>query len=79
MPLDLDNGLPSIEMRFGLDSSAETCFACHVDSCAAINTWNKLVHEWIMTTFREIVCSYEQFDNENLFEPLRLASVCSNN
>jgi hypothetical protein len=73
MPLDLDNGLPSIEMRFGLDSASETCFACHVDSCAAMNTGNKLVHEWIMTTFPEIVCSYEQFDDENPFEPLRLA------
>lgn len=77
MPLDLDNGLPSIEVRFGLDSTTETCFACRVDSCAAMNTGNKLVHEWIMTTFPEIVCSYEQFDDENPFEPLRLVCAVS--
>ena len=38
MPLDLNNGLPEIEMRFGLDNTTETCFACHVDSCSAMNT-----------------------------------------
>ena len=77
MPLDLDNGLPAIEIRFGLTSTTETCFACHVDSCAAMNTGNLLLHEWIMTTYPEIVCSYEQFDDENPFEPLRLACAVS--
>jgi hypothetical protein len=42
-----------------------------------MNTGNLLLHEWIMTTYPEIVCSYEQFDDENPFEPLRLACAVS--
>jgi len=63
MPLDLDNGLPAIDMRFGLDDMTETCFACYVDSCAAMKTGNLLIHQWIMTTYPAIVCSYEQFND----------------
>ena len=77
MPLDLDNGLPAIEVRFGSNSNDETCFLCHVDSCAAMNTGNLLMHEWIMTTNPGIVCSYEKFDDENPFEPLSLACAVS--
>ena len=77
MPLDLDNGLPAIELRFGSNANNETCFLCHVDSCAAMNTGNETVHKWIMTTYPEIVCSFEQFDDENPFEPLSLACAVS--
>ena len=77
MPLDLDNGLPAIEVRFGSNTNDETCFLCHVDSCAAMNTGNLLMHEWIMTTYPGIVCSYEKFDDENPFEPLSLACAVS--
>jgi len=77
MPLDLDNGLPAIELRFVSNESSGTCFLCHVDSCSAMNTGNLLVHEWIMTTYPKIVCSYEQFDDENPLEPLQLACAVS--
>jgi len=77
MPLDLDNGLPAIEMKFGMTDIDELCFLCHVDSCAAINIGNLRVHEYIMTEHPEIVRSYEQFEHENLFEPLSLACAVS--
>ena len=77
MPLDLDNGLPAIEMRFGTTDIDELCFLCHIDSCAAMNTGNLRVHKYIMTEHPEIVCSYEQFDDENPFEPLSLACAVS--
>lgn len=36
-----------------------------------------LVHALIMTTYPEIACSYEQFDDENQFKPIRLACTVS--
>ena len=73
MPLDLDNGLPAIEFRFGNCIDDEICFLCHIDTCAAMNTGNLLVHQWIMTKHPYIVSSYEQFDDENPFDPLSLS------
>jgi len=73
MPLDLDNGLPAIEFRFGSRIDDEICFLCHIDTCAAMNTGNLLVHQWIITKHPYIVSSYEQFDDENQFDPLSLS------
>ena len=44
-----------------------------MDTCAAMNTGNLLVHQWIMTKHPYIVCSYEQYNNENPFDPLSLS------
>ena len=73
MPLDLDNGLPAIEFRFGSRIADEICFLCHIDTCAAMNTGKLLVHQWIITKHLYIVSSYEQFDDENPFDPLSLS------
>jgi len=73
MPLDLYNGLPAIELRFGLCIDDEISFLCHMDTCAATNTGNLLVHQWIMTKHLYIVCSYEQYNDEDLFDSLSLS------
>ena len=72
MPLDLDNGLPGILLRVGKDHSTSTCFLCHVDSCAAMNTGNLLLHQYIMTTYPETVAEYIQYNDKEPFEPIRL-------
>ena len=72
MPLDLDNGLPGILVRFGNTDSNELSFICLVDTCAAMNTGNLLVHQWIMTQYPELVAEYIQYDDENPFQPLKL-------
>lgn len=74
MPLDIDNGLPGIVVLFG-----KTAFLCHVDSCAAMNTGNWLLHKWIMSTFPDIVVDYQEFNDPNPFEPLSLRCAVSSN
>ena len=73
MPLDVDNGLPGIEMRFGRTDDTEVTFICHVDTCAAMSTGNLQVHEWIMTTYPEIVAEYIQYNDDKPFEPIQLS------
>ena len=34
IPLDVDNKLPAIEVRFGTNDDNEIQFLCHLDSCA---------------------------------------------
>ena len=72
MPLDLDNGLPGILLRLGRDARSETCFLCHVDSCAAMNTGNLLLHQYIITNHPEIVAEYIQYDDVEPFDPIQL-------
>ena len=44
-----------------------------METCAAMNTGNLLVYQWIMTKCPYIVCNYEQYDDENPFDPLSLS------
>ena len=40
MPLDVENGLPGIEMILGTTDNTEVTFICHVDTCTAMSTGN---------------------------------------
>ena len=55
MLLDVDNGLPGIELWFGTQADHEVGFICHMDTCAAMNTGNLLVHKWLMTRHPHLV------------------------
>ena len=79
MPLALDNGLPSIQLRFGNENDKEVSFSTHVDSCAAMNVGNLRLHHWIITTNPNIVESYIQFDDENPFDPIALNCAVDKN
>ena len=72
MPLSLDNCLPAAVIRFGTSSENEIPFACHLDSCAAMNTGSLHLHQWIMTKYPHLVEKYEQFDDANPFRPITL-------
>ena len=72
MPLSLDNNIPSTVIRFGASDDNEVAFSCHLDSCAAMNTGNSLLHMWIMTTYPEIIASYERYDDDEPFQPITL-------
>ena len=71
MPLDIDNGLSAIHMRFGNSYTNEAIFCTRVNSCAVMNVGNLRLHKWIITTNPDIVESYIQFDDENPFDPIR--------
>ena len=51
MPLDVDNGLPGIELWFGSSPANEISFICHVDKCVAMNTGKFTVHKWLMKKY----------------------------
>ena len=72
MPLSLDDDLPAVVLRFGTSSDNEVPFACHLDTCAAMNTGSLHLHQWIITNNMHIVDSYEQYDNDNPFNPITL-------
>ena len=72
MPLDVDDGLPGIELWFGQNESSEVGLLCHLDSCAATNTGDLTVHQWLMTAHPHIVAEYIQFDDETPFQPMQL-------
>ena len=78
MPLSLDNGLPAAVLQFGTNDMDSIEFSCHFDSCAAMNTANLLLHQWIMTTYPHIVHSYEQFDDNVPFQPIELDCAIPN-
>ena len=59
-------------MRFGTTYDNEIIFLCHLDSCAGMNTANLLLHQWMITNHPEIVVSYEEYTDSNLFMPLKL-------
>ena len=73
MPLDVDNGLPGIKMRFGKTEDTKVTLICNVDTCAAMSTGNLQLHEWIMTTYPEIVAEYIQYVDNKPFEPIQLS------
>ena len=75
IPLDIDNGLPQIQVRFGNTTASleeHISFSCHVDSCAAMNTGNLLVHKWVATKHPEIVVEFIEYNDPNPFQPLQL-------
>ena len=73
--LSLNNKLLSAVIRFGTSEESEIAFSCHLDSCAAMNTENSLLHMWIMTIYPEIVASCERYDDDKLFQTITLDYV----
>ena len=72
MPLDVDNGFPGIEVCFGISSENEFGYMCHIDTCAAMNTGDLLVHQWLMTIHPHFVTEFIHYDDRKPFEPLQL-------
>ena len=77
MPLDVDNGLPGVELWFGRDAHSEIGLLCHIDSCAAMNTCNLQVHQWLMTTHPHLVAKYIQYDARQIDSHCTLLAALS--
>ena len=75
MSLDIDNGLPGIEMWFGTNKANEVGFLCHLDTCAVMNTYNLKDYQWLMTQYPGIVAEYLQYDDKPPFESLQLQAA----
>ena len=72
IPLEVDNKLLAIKVRFGTTADNEIIFLCHLDSCAGMNTANLLLHQWMNTNHPETVVFYEEYTDSNLVVPLKL-------
>ena len=75
IPLDIDKGLPQIQVRFGNPTASleeHISFSCHVDTFAAMNTSNILVHKWVATEYPDIVVEFIEYNDPNPFQPLQL-------
>ena len=72
IPLNVSNGLPTIDLWFGSDNESEVGFMCYIDTCAAMNTGNLNIHQWLINQYPYMVAEYIQYDDVNTFEPLKL-------
>ena len=80
MLITIDTGLPVIAVWFGTSDDTEMIFKVSLDSCAGLNIGNLKMHQWIATTYPNIVRSWREFDNKDKFEPLSLnCAVADNN
>jgi hypothetical protein len=75
MPIRVDNGLPHIHISLGIsrDASLSVLF----DSGAALSSGYLPYHLWVMRERPDLVASFEQFDNANPFEPIKLGGAIS--
>ena len=78
MPLEVDNGLPGINLWFVTQADHEVDFICHMDTCTAMNKGNLLAHKWVMTRHPQLVAEYIQFDDIWPFEPLQVYCAVEN-
>ena len=72
MPLELSNKLPGIVFQVGPAVGKSVGFLCHLDTCAAMNTGNLKMHQYIMTEHPELVINYSRYDDRNPFLPIEL-------
>ena len=72
IPMDVDNGLPGIEMWLGRNEVTEVGLRMNLDSCTTMNTDNLRVHQWLTTAHPHLVAEYIQFDESNPFKPPQL-------
>ena len=66
--ITIDNGLPTVALRFGVSNEKETSFNVHIDACAGLNIGNLNVRKWVIVTYPYIVKNYMEFDDKDKFE-----------
>ncbi len=74
-PIRIDNKMPAITFCLGKSPDDSVSLVCLYDTCAALSTGNLLFHQWVVTTFPELVHSFVQFDDANPFEAIKLVGA----
>jgi hypothetical protein len=74
MPIRIDNGLPHITFALGPASNLVS-LSVLFDSGAALSSGYLPYHQQIMRENPDVVASYEQFDDSNPFEPIKLGGA----
>ena len=75
MSLDVDNGLPDVELWFGHESMSEVGLLCHLESCVDMRTGKLHVHQWLITAHQHLVAEYIQYDDSDPFQLIQLVCV----
>ena len=79
MPLDLDNGLPGVVPWIEKTNNDDNIsLLAHVDTCAAMNTGNLLLHKYIMIKHPSLFSEFVQYDNADPFDPIILQCAVAN-
>ena len=73
--LDVDNGLPGVELWFGHESMSKVGILYHLYSCATMNTGNLHVHQRLVAAHPHLVGEYIEYNKSNPFQPLQLSCV----
>ena len=76
MPIQVNNNLPTADFRL-TTANMEPCIdlGCLIDTCAGLNSGNLAFHTHIWSTYPHCVVSFEQFDDENSFRPVKLGGA----
>ena len=69
--------MPAITVDLGIPLTP-LCPLCVSDTCAAVCSGNLLFHQWVIMTYPDLVHSFEQFDDANPFEPIKLIGAIKN-
>lgn len=72
--IQVNHSMPAITFRLGTSLEANTAISlvCLYDTCAAICSGNLLFHQWVVTTYPDLVHLFEPFDDSNPFEAIKL-------
>jgi len=73
MPIPVNNHLPTFNLHLRQDDGGCVDLGCLFDSCAAISSGYKPFHWHLMCEFPSTIHSYEEFNDANPFEPIKLA------
>jgi hypothetical protein len=71
-PIQVNNSMPAITFQLGTSLTAAVSLVCLYDTCAAVCSGNLLFHQWVISTYPDLVHSFEQFDDANPFEAIKL-------
>jgi hypothetical protein len=74
-PIRINNLMPAITFDLGTPPDPSISLVCLYDTCAAVCSGNLLFHQWVITTYPELVHSFEQFDDSNPFEAIKLVGA----
>jgi hypothetical protein len=77
-PIHINNLMPAITVDLGHSLDAAVSLVCLYDTCAAVCSGNFLFHQWVITTYPDLVLSFEQFNDANPFEPIKLVGAIKN-
>lgn len=76
MPIQVNNNLPTADFRL-VNGNLDPCIdlGCLIDTCAGLNSGSLEFHTHIRDTYPQCVVAFEQFDDANPFQPVKLGGA----